>query len=88
MPEACPVCGESSTVCPKLLLIDAKWTPAPRRDARIHFFSDISVDDLEPENVRYRPLEQFIDGFYCYRCDVGFVSEEALRQGWGQYRQS
>jgi hypothetical protein len=84
--EVCPLCGETSSVRPKLVLVDEAWVPAPGKDSRLAYFADLRVDDVQPQNVREHPLEQFIDGFYCYRCNKGFVSEEGLREGRRRYR--
>lgn len=84
--EACPVCGSSSTVRPKLLLIDEAWVPAPGKDSRLKYHADLRVDDVQDQSVRERSLEQFIDGFYCDRCNKGFVSEEVLKEGRRRYR--
>jgi hypothetical protein len=83
--ESCPVCGESTAVRPKLLLIDEAWVQTPGKDARLVFHADLRVDDVQPDAVRGRPLEQFIDGFYCDRCNKGFVSEDILNQGRRRY---
>ena len=84
--EACPVCGSSSAVRPKLLLIDEAWVPAPGKDSRLKYHADLRVDNVQDQSVRERPLEQFIDGFYCDRCNKGFVSEEVLKEGRRRYR--
>lgn len=84
--ENCPVCGESSVVRPKLLLIDEAWVPAQYKAPRLAYFADLRVDDVQAQIVRERPLEQFIDGFYCDRCNKGFVSEEVLNEGRRRYR--
>jgi hypothetical protein len=65
--EVCPLCGETSAVRPKLVLIDEAWLPAPGKDPRLAYFADLRVDDVQPKNLREQPLEQFIDGFYCDR---------------------
>jgi hypothetical protein len=83
--EICPKCGGSSTLRPKLLLIDEAWVPAPGKDARLAYFASLRVDDVQARNVRECPLEQFIDGFYCERCGKGFVSEEILKEGRRRY---
>jgi hypothetical protein len=83
--EVCPFCGEASAVRPKLVLIDEAWAPAPGKDSRLAYFADLRVDDIQPQNVREHPLEQFIDGFYCDRRDKGFVSEEGLKEGRRRY---
>ena len=84
-PETCPICGETTTVRPKLVLIDEAWVPAPGKDERLAYFADLRVDDVQLEKLRDHPLEQFIDGFYCDRCNKGFVSEEGLKEGRRRY---
>jgi hypothetical protein len=78
--------SESSLVRPKLLLIDEAGVPAPGKDPRLAYLADLQVDDVQAQIVRERPLEQFIDGFYCNRCNKGFVSEEVLNEGRRRYR--
>jgi hypothetical protein len=51
-------------------------------------FSAVCVQDVAPQYIRDRPLEQFVDGLYCDQCNIGFVSEAILEDGWGQYRQA
>jgi hypothetical protein len=84
-PEKCPLCGKAESVRPKLVLIDEAWVPAPGKDPRLAYFADLRVDDVKAENLRERPLEQFIDGYYCDRCNRGFVSEDGLREGRRRY---
>jgi hypothetical protein len=84
--EACPLCGQTSTVRTKLVLIDEAWVPASGKDARLEYFADLRVDDVQAQNLREHPLEQFIDGFYCDRCNKGFVSEEGLKENRRRYK--
>jgi predicted RNA-binding Zn-ribbon protein involved in translation (DUF1610 family) len=83
--ETCPKCGGSSALRPKLLLIDEAWVPASGKDARLAYFASLRVDDVQAQNVRERPLEQFIDGFYCDSCGKGFISKEILKEGRRRY---
>jgi hypothetical protein len=85
-PEACPVCGETSAVRPKLILIDEAWTNDPSKDPHEVYFSYIRADDIRPEHLREHPFHQFIDGFYCDRCKKGFISEEILKENRRHYR--
>jgi hypothetical protein len=72
-------------VRPKLLLIDEAWVPAPGKDARLAYFASLRVDDVQDQALRQHPLEQFIDGFYCGKCNKGFVSENVLNEGRRRY---
>jgi hypothetical protein len=83
--EPCPLCGQSSAVRRKLVLIDEAWTPGPGKDARLAYFADLRVDDVEDANLREGPLEQFVDGFYCDSCNHGFVSEDGLKETRRRY---
>jgi hypothetical protein len=76
--ETCPRCGDASAIHPKLVLIDETWVDEPGKDPRLRYFADLRVDAVRPEALRPRPLEQFIDGYFCARCDQAFVSDETL----------
>jgi hypothetical protein len=84
--EVCPICRETSAVRQKLVLIDKAWVPAPGKDSRRKYFTDLRVDEVQAQNLGEHPLEQFIDGFYCDRCKKGFVSEEILNNNWRHFR--
>ena len=76
--DACPSCGKTVTVRPKLLLIDEAWVDEPGKDPRLAYFADLRVDDIKPDLLSDRPLEQFIEGLYCDACGRGFVTEDSL----------
>jgi hypothetical protein len=59
-------------------LIDEAWVDEPGKDPRLAHFADLRVDDIKPELVSDRPLEQFIEGLYCDACGRGFVTEDSL----------
>ena len=39
----------------------------------------LAVDMCKPDYIRKSPLEQFIDGLFCTKCEVGFVPDAALK---------
>ena len=84
--EKCPLCGDASGIRPKLLLIDVAWVPAPGKDPRMKYFADLRADDVEPKHLKERPLEQFVEGYYCNSCGKGFVSEQILSAGRRRYK--
>jgi hypothetical protein len=84
--EACPLCGQTSSVRPKLVLVDEAWISAPGKDERLKYFADLRVDDVRLESLREPPMEQFLDGFYCEQCNKGFVSEDILKATRRRYR--
>ena len=85
MEEKCPKCGESSAVRPKLLLIDESGLHLTGTDRRELHHACLRADDVEQGHLREQPLEQFLDGFYCDRCDKGFVSEAGLKDDRRRY---
>ena len=70
-----------------MLLIDAEWIAEPGVDSRIAHFASIRTDDVKPEFLGPKPLEQFIEGFYCSACDVGFIPDEYQKPGARVYYQ-
>lgn len=73
--EACPICGDSSAVRPKLVLVNAPWRPVPGRDPRERYLVDLRADELKPEALLN---EQFVSGLYCEHCSKAFISELEL----------
>jgi len=84
--EACPSCGDSSAVRPKLIAIDEAWVQVPGKDPRMAYFADLRADDILPEHKRAEPLEQFVDGYFCEKCGKGFVSEHILSPSRRRYK--
>ena len=78
--ETCPQCGETLAVRRKLILIDEAWAPGPGKDPREAYFSSLRVDDLKKEHLQPEPLEQFVEGYLCDKCERGFVSETAANE--------
>jgi hypothetical protein len=84
--ESCPICGSDGAVRPKLVLIDEAWVPTPGKSERLKYFADLRVDDVKPEFVREKPLDQFVDGYFCDRCGKAFISEVGLKVGRRRYK--
>ncbi len=78
---SCPCCGTSTSVKNKTLLIDAEWIAEPGSDSRIANFASIRVDDVKPEFLQAKPLQQFVEGFYCSACDIGFIPDAYEKPG-------
>ena len=76
--EKCPRCGDVSRLRPKLVLIDEAWVYAPGKDPRLRYFADLRVDAVRSENLREKPLEQFVDGYFCDACGLAFVPDESM----------
>lgn len=73
--ETCPCCGSSHSVKSKMLMIDAAWIKQTNSDPREAHFASVRVDDVNHEFLKPAPLQQFIEGFYCSKCDVGFIPD-------------
>ena len=85
-PEPCPLCGDRSYLRPKVVLIDEAWADVPGKDPRLKYFADLRVDDVKPDRVPDNPLEQFVSGYYCDKCDRAFVSEADLLAARRRYK--
>lgn len=83
--EACPKCGITNHVRHKLLLIDEAWINEPGKDPRLAHFAYLRVDDLKPEGVKARPLQQFVDGLFCDQCMEGFVPHAMISETARRY---
>ncbi|KAA0996280.1 hypothetical protein FQ192_00475 [Pseudomonas sp. ANT_J12] len=82
--ESCPRCGSIQHVRPKAILIGAA-SPKKRFDgeekAGYRRLDQLAVDECDPAELKSAPLEQFVDGFYCGGCEVGFVASGLVRDG-------
>ncbi|OUR96003.1 hypothetical protein A9Q81_13165 [Gammaproteobacteria bacterium 42_54_T18] len=79
--EICPKCGNASSL-KKLILLEIAWVDYPGRDSREKCALGLRADQVLPEALGEPPLEQFVSGFYCPNCEIGFVSEEILKEGF------
>ena len=79
--QLCPVCGSAEHVRSKTVLIDAAWVPEPGKDTRDANFASLRTDDVKPEYQSSAPLQQFLDGFYCDTCGLGFVPDHYEVEG-------
>jgi len=78
---------ESTTICPKCLssihvrakkILIGKASPQSlfgEERAGYQRKDQLAVDECKPEALGRPPLEQFLDGYYCTNCEIGFVSD-------------
>lgn len=66
-------------------MIDAAWVAKPNVDPREAYFSSIRVDDINEEFLKPSPQQQFIDGYYCSKCEVGFIPDKFEKNGARHY---
>ena len=83
--EICPVCGSSDHVRLKSILIDDGWVHDPEKDNREAHFASLRSDDVKPEYKKPAPQHQFLDGFYCDSCGLGFVPDRYEADGARYY---
>jgi hypothetical protein len=80
--NTCPRCHSDAQVKAKLVLIgrasprllfpDEERAGYRRRD-------QLAIDECSTENLQKAPLQQFVPGFYCHVCGVGFVTNSILK---------
>ena len=80
--KACPRCHSDTNVTSKLLLI-GKASPAAlfpgEEKAGYRRHDQVAIDECNPTFLQPPPLEQFVDGYYCAACGVGFVLDDLLK---------
>lgn len=69
----CPRCGRTATVCRKLLTApwDIQTCPVSSGHLSVHQSGEAGHSHISGD---------FINGYYCDACDVGFVTDEVLRE--------
>ena len=79
--ERCPRCMSHAHIQRKLILI-GKASPkllfGSEEKAGYRRKDQLAVDECKRDMIHSKPLEQFIDGYYCERCVIGFVADEIL----------
>ncbi len=65
---------------PKLLLIDPDHRYTEDGEI-IRYWADLRVCDVAAPHQRKAPLDQFVDGFYCDACGLGFISDQIVVAG-------
>jgi hypothetical protein len=82
--ELCPKCQSLSAVHGKKILIGAA-SPAVlfrgEEKAGYKRKDQFAVDECEPAALSQPPPQQFVEGWYCAKCDTGFVSDDIKKLG-------
>jgi len=76
--DTCPKCCSNTHVRKKTVLIGRASPKALFLEERAGYKrkDQLAVDECNPEKISDAPLEQFVEGYYCSVCDLGFVSDE------------
>jgi ribosomal protein S27AE len=75
--RTCPKCLNGAHVREKRLLIE-KASPKllfSEEKAGYQRKDQLAVDECKSEMLKEAPLEQFVDGYYCGKCGIGFVPD-------------
>lgn len=78
--NTCPKCRSGVHVRAKKILV-GKASPAvlfEEERAGYQRKDQLAVDECKPEALGEPPLEQFLDGYYCSPCSVGFVPTDTF----------
>jgi len=88
VPEVCPKCLSDLHIRPKILLI-GKASPAalfPEERAGYRRSDQLAIDECKAESLQPSPFEQFIEGYYCENCGIGFVPDSMIKSSILQSR--
>lgn len=75
----CPKCNTNSDITPKTLLIGAaspKLLFDGEEKAGFQRRDQLAVDEVKSQHLQEEPLNQFVQGYYCSKCTVGFVPDD------------
>ena len=83
--ESCPKCKSELNIKPKLLMLE-KYSPAEifksvgKYNRYMHIpQTDLVIGSCNPQVLSSPPLEQFVTGFYCDRCGIGYIPDSYLK---------
>jgi hypothetical protein len=77
----CPKCGMNIHVIDKMILIGARSPNAIFGDEEMCGYKrkdQLAIDECHPSRLKDVPLQQFVNGYFCNDCGVGFV-DDAIR---------
>ncbi len=80
--NVCPKCLSSANVKEKTLLIGAaspKKLFQGEERAGYKRKDQLAIDECMTEKLQKPPLEQFINGYYCEFCGIGFVPDSITK---------
>jgi hypothetical protein len=74
----CPNCGTNIHVTDKMILIGACSPKAIFGDEEMCGYrrkDQLAIDECNQSELKDVPLQQFVDGYFCNDCGVGFVDD-------------
>ena len=88
--QQCPKCNNKRRVRHKLIIIGkykkstlAKLHPVEDRAGWCKN-SELTVNECNSKQLKADVLSQFVDGYYCDLCDLGFVSNDLYQRDLSQ----
>jgi hypothetical protein len=81
--EACPKCKSDLNIRQKLLMLGKEPIDIFNRDNRCGYrrWDSLAIDECNSQVLLSPPLEQFVTGFYCDRCGIGYIPDSYLLPG-------
>jgi hypothetical protein len=80
-PNGCPQCDTNKHLIGKMILIGARSPRAIFGEEEMCGYKrkdQLAIDECQPELLRGAPLQQFVDGYFCAACGIGFVDNSIL----------
>jgi hypothetical protein len=77
----CPQCDTNKYLIDKIILIGARSPRAIFGDEEMCGYrrkDRLAIDECKQEMLRDAPLQQFVDGYFCTACDIGFLDNSIL----------
>lgn len=82
MQPICPKCQIQDFVIHKLMLI-GKASPEKIYNGNVKTgyrrLDQLAIDEVKENHLNKPPLQQFLNGFYCQKCGVGFVNDNVRK---------
>lgn len=75
--NTCPKCLSNIHVRKKKILIGKASPKSLFEEERAGYQrkDQLAMDECKPEALGKPPLGQFLDGYFCTNCEIGFVSD-------------
>ena len=77
----CPQCGKNERIVNKMILIGARSPRAIFGEEEMCGYrrkEQSAIDECKPDRLRADPLQQFVDGYFCIACGIGFLDNSIL----------
>lgn len=82
--EACQSCGSEDFLQKKIIMI-GKFTDEQifaienYEGCQYHKGESLSIDKIDPQYLKEKNMDRFVDGLYCTKCGIGFIPNYMLK---------